>query len=229
MKPDPGELGNAPRGQWVKRVRIELTQSPDLWAGRVVNAITNKSIGLEAEHHPNKKLKARPPRGAQIARQDYDRKCCREVFGQVPRFQSFAEFESFFIRAVQRFALGLAARRHEVLAPVNYVEHFWQPGFVRLLAKRLARPKADPRVYWREEIDGMLLECWEQFDLDTLDRDELLDWFQRMWPHLIQETKLNADSLWQRAYRLGLFSKRHPGPKWQTFLDPRLKHTPALR
>ena len=203
-----------------ERVRNEFTHTPDFFSAKLVRESTGKSIGLECDHARNPKDWERISKAgklpkketsAQKAKREYQDGEATLYFAEkwLRRGCTQAEFEAFFISAVKRYMLDVASRKHRILAPANYVEHFWTPEFMKMMADRLTQ-KLNPNRSWRLQLDALLLDNWEDCHLNEMDRGELFAWVKPLLP---DEAKITPASVWQKAYDLNLYTNRTPGPK----------------
>jgi hypothetical protein len=118
------------------------------------------------------------------------------------------EFRGEFIALVQMFACDTASNDGVVLTVANFVEEFWTPEHIRMMANRLKKKPSQKQIS-RYKLKEYLRLFWEKRNLCELDRYELAN-------HVNSKltTNFKPSTVWQTAYRgVGLFSDRQSGPK----------------
>jgi hypothetical protein len=115
------------------------------------------------------------------------------------------EFRSEFIALVQMFACDRASNERIVLTVTNFVEEFWTPDHIRMMANRLKK-KPSQKQNSRSKLKEYLRLFWEKRDLYKLDRYQLAD-------HVNQKltTVFKPGTVWQTAYRAGLYTPTKSG------------------
>jgi hypothetical protein len=117
--------------------------------------------------------------------------------------ENINEFRSQFIALVQMFACDRASNERIVLTVTNFVEEFWTPDHIRMMANRLKK-KPSQKQNSRSKLKEYLRLFWR--DLCKLDRYQLAG-------HVNQKlsTDFKPGTVWQTAYRAGLFTPTQSG------------------
>jgi hypothetical protein len=125
---------------------------------------------------------------------------------------SFKRFKIEFIRKVQmEYILDYIGNTGQVVASSNYVAEFWTPEFILRVADSLRRPRMRSSNVNSAMLKLYLKGAWNsRLKLHNMTRRELADHLNKVFRAV---PKITPAAAWQRAYNLGLYSKRKSGPK----------------
>jgi hypothetical protein len=191
---------------WRGRVKVFIGDSPDP-LGRGLNSIAPKRPVKQ-----NEKLSIIDKARRTLAARHYPGIAKPISDGG---FKTDQDFQRWFIEAVKSWLLERATKG-EMFGPMNYTDEFWTSDFIKRLAKRLARKRNIQRDFGLETLDRWLIQNWIKpptsgnsfADMDRYELFEQVKILSRFF-----SKPLTPTMVWQRAYRLGLFSNRPPGPK----------------
>jgi hypothetical protein len=190
-----GELGfgRNPK-EWMPIYSYTMPSTPEKCTCRICKGLIPDKHGMRAAQEAWEKK--RQPRSS-----------LREEI----KAETFNAFKTAFLQKVQGWICDRLEQTGTITIPDDYQEKILTPRLILRLADILRRGPG--KKFWQGRIEALLLNGWERDGFCKMDRDELAAAINAKLPI---EQKRKPNSVWQMAYRLGLLSDRHPGPK-QTF------------